>query len=100
MDRSMNLTDIIFTAAILLILVVMIVSAIINFIIETKCTDLAIQYRFMGGSCWGMKGCGKDNCRLRRFCYIYRNAITPEVVAELENMLDKNMKKSGTENQI
>lgn len=96
---SMNLADIIPTVVILLILVVLIVPAIINFIIETKCTDLVIQYRFLGGSCWGMKGCGKDNCRLKRFCYIHRSAITPEVVAELENMLDKDMKKSGTEDQ-
>lgn len=95
----MNLADIIPTVVILLILVVLIVPAIINFIIETKCTDLVIQYRFLGGNCWGMKGCGKDNCRLKRFCYIYRSAITPEVVAELENMLDKDMKKSGTEDQ-
>ena len=57
----MNLTDIIFTVAILLILVVMIVSAIINFIIKTKCADLVMQYRFMGGNCLGMKGCGKYN---------------------------------------
>lgn len=99
MDRSMNLTDIMFAVAILLILVVMIVSAIINFIIEIKCADLVMKYRFMGGSCWGMKGCGKDNCRLRHFCYIYRNATTPEVVAELEKMLDKDMKKAGAENQ-
>ena len=96
---SMSLADIIFTVVILLILVVMIVSAIINFIIKIKCTNLVMQYRFMGGSCWGMRGCGKDNCHLRRFCCIYQNAITPEVVAELENMLDKDRKKAETENR-
>lgn len=40
-----------------------------------------------------MKGCGNDNCRLKRSCPIYQNAVTPEVVAELESMLEERRRE-------
>lgn len=70
-----------------------IIRGIIEIIIETKCRDLFIQYRYRGGHCWGMRGCGNDNCRFRHFCTIYKNAITPEVIAELESLLEQRRKE-------
>lgn len=70
-----------------------IVLGTIESIIITKCPDLYIQYRFRGRSCWGMKPCGHPNCRLRRFCPMYQYAITPEVIAELESLLEKRRKE-------
>ena len=89
----MNIADIILTLGILLVRAIMIVPAVIDFIIKIKCPDLIMQYKFFGGACWGMKGCGNENCRLRRFCPIYQNAITPEVTAELDRMLQDRYKK-------
>lgn len=93
----MSLTDVILALVILLVLAAMIIPAIISLIIEIKCFDLVIKYKYMGGSCWGMKRCGNDNCCLKRFCLIYQNAITPEVVTELESMLDERRKELGIE---
>ena len=95
----MNIADIILTLGILLVLVIMIVPAVIDFIIKIKCPNLIMQYKFFGGACWGMKGCGNENCRLRYFCPIYQNATTPEVVAELENMLQDRYKELEKANQ-
>ena len=89
----MNFTDIILMIIVLLVLAVMIVPAIIDFIIKIKCPDLVTQYRFFGGSCWGMKGCGKGDCRLRRFCYIYQRALKPEDLEELDRLLEERRKK-------
>ncbi|MDE6261170.1 MAG: hypothetical protein K2M42_09980 [Oscillospiraceae bacterium] len=89
----MNFTDIILMLIALLVLAVMIVPAIIDFIIEIKCPNLVIQYRFFGGSCWGMKGCGKDDCRLRRFCYIYQRALKSEDLEELNRLLEERRKE-------
>lgn len=89
----MNLTDIILTLVILLVLAVMIIPAIIDFIIEVKCPDLFIQYHLLGGSCWGMKGCGKEKCRLKRFCYLYQRALKPEDLEELESLLEERRKE-------
>lgn len=90
---SMNFTDIILMIIVLLVLAVMIAPVMIDFIIKIKCPDLVIQYRFFGGNCWGMKGCGKDNCRLRRFCYIYRRAFKPEDLEELDRLLEERRKE-------
>lgn len=95
----MSLTDVILALVILIVLATMIIPAIINFIIEIKCFDLVIQYRFLGGSCWEMKGCGNDDCRLKRFCPIYQNAITTEVVSELESMLDERCRELEMEGE-
>ena len=70
-----------------------IVLSIIDSIIRIKCYDLYMQYRFFGGSCWGMKPCGHPNCRLRYFCLMYQHAITTETVAELESMLEERHKE-------
>lgn len=70
-----------------------IVLGVIELIIEIKCIDLVMRYRFLGGSCWGMKGCNNDTCRLKRFCHIYQNAVTPEDVAEMERMLEERRKE-------
>lgn len=61
-----------------------VVLCIIDSIIRIKCHDLYMQYRFFGGSCWGMKPCGHPKCRLRHFCPMYQHVITPETAAELE----------------
>ena len=90
----MILIDWIFGAILLIFLlsipvgaVISIITIIIDILITIKCKDLVIQYRYRGGSCWGMKGCGNDTCRLRHFCEVYRNAVTPETVAEMERLL-------------
>lgn len=89
----MNFTDIILMLVILLVLAVMIIPAIIDFIIEVKCPDLFIQYHLLGGSCWGMKGCGKEKCRLKRFCYLYQRALKPEDLEELDSLLEERRKE-------
>lgn len=95
----MNIVDILLTLGILLVLAIMIVPATIDFIIKIKCPDLIMQYKFFGEACWGMKGCGNENCRLRRFCPIYQNAITPEVATELEHLLQDRCKELEKANQ-
>lgn len=70
-----------------------IVLSVIEFIIEIKCHDLLLRYRFFGGSCWGMKGCSNDTCRLKRFCHVNQNVITPEDIAEMERMLEERHKE-------
>lgn len=70
-----------------------IVLSIIESLIRIKCHDLYMRYRFRGGSCWGMPPCGHPDCRLRRFCPMYQHAITPEVMAELESMLEERRKE-------
>lgn len=72
--------------------VISIITIIIDILITIKCRDLITQYRFRGGRCWGMKGCGNDTCRLRHFCEVYRNAVTPETVAEMEHLLKERRK--------
>ena len=89
----MSLTDIITTAVILLVIAAMIIPAIINLIIVIKCFDLVIQYKFLGGNCWGMKECGDNTCRLKRFCPMHQNAITPEVITEVDNLLEERHKE-------
>ena len=92
----MSLIELIADATLLLLFVSILVGialSIIDSIIRIKCHDLYMQYRFFGGSCWGMKPCGLPNCRLRRFCPMYQHAITPEVVAELDSMLEKRHKE-------
>lgn len=76
-----------------------IVLCIIEFIIEIKCFDLFMQYRFFGGSCWGMKGCDNNDCHLRHFCPIYQNAITPETAAELVSMTEERHRESELESE-
>lgn len=66
-----------------------IILSIIETIIKIKCHDFYRQYRFSEGSCWGMKSCGHPNCRLKRFCPMYQHAITPEVIVELESLLER-----------
>ncbi len=72
-----------------------IVLSIIEFLITIKCHDLYMQYRFFGGSCWGMKPCGHPNCRLKHFCPMYQHTITPDVVAELDNLLEERRRELG-----
>lgn len=93
----MSLTDVTMAIIALLVLAAMIVPAVISSIIEIKCFDLYIQYRFKGGSCWGMRPCGHPDCRLRHFCPMYQHAITPEVIAELERLLEERRKELGME---
>lgn len=76
-----------------------IVLSIIELIIKIKCFNLLAQYKFFGGNCWGMRGCGNNNCHLKRFCPAYQSAITPEVVAELESMLQKRRKELKMESK-
>lgn len=94
----MILIDVILVFVILLVLAAMIIPATIYLIIIIKCFDLFITYRYKGGSCWGMRPCGHPNCRLRRFCPMYQHAITPEVLAELERMLEERRKELGIGN--
>ena len=89
----MNFTDIILMIIVLLVLAVMIAPAMIDFIIKIKCPDLVIQYRSFGGNCWGMKGCDKNDCRLRRFCYIYQRALKPKDLEELDSLLEERRKE-------
>ena len=72
--------------------VIGIIAIIIDILITIKCQDLVIQYRFMGGRCWGMKGCGNDTCRLRHFCEVYSNTATTEDVAKMERLLEERRK--------
>ena len=85
----LNLTVLIF----LLSIPIGIILNIIESLIRIKCHDLYMQYRFRGGSCWGMKPCGHPNCRLRHFCPMYQHALTPEVMAELESLLEERRKE-------
>lgn len=95
----MNLADILLTIAILLVLVVMIIPATIYIIIIIKCRDLFITYRYKGGNCWGMKPCGHSDCCLRHFCPMYQHAITPEVVSELDNLLEERRRELEMEDK-
>lgn len=74
-----------------------IVLSIIESIIKIKCFDLYMQYRFFGGSCWGMKGCGNNDCHIRHFCPIYQNAIAPETVAELVSRAEERRREAEPE---
>ena len=83
--NKMTLIELIVDVAFLIFLLsipIGIVLSIIDSIIRIKCHDLYMQYRFFGGSCWGMKPCGSPNCRLRRFCPMYQHTIAPKVGAE------------------
>lgn len=71
--------------------------SIIDSIIRAKCHDLYMQYRFRGGSCWGMPPCDHPDCRLKRFCPMYQHAITPEVVDELEHLLEERRRELEVE---
>lgn len=89
----MSLADILLTVAILLVVATMIIPATIYLITIIKCFDLFIIYRYKRGSCWGMKPCGHPDCQLRHFCPMYQHAITPEVVAELEKLLEERRRE-------
>lgn len=95
----MSLTDVILALVILLVLATMIIPAIINLIIEIKCFDLFMKYKYRGGSCWGMPPCGHSDCRLRYFCPMYQHAITPEVIAELESLLEERRREVEMEGE-
>ena len=70
-----------------------VVLCIVDFIIKIKCHDLYMQYRFFGGSCWGMPPCGHPNCRLRHFCPMYQHAITPKALSELDSLLEERRRE-------
>ena len=92
----MTLIELIVGAIILLFFLsipVGVVLSVIEFFIIIKCHDLYMHYRFRGGSYWGMKPCGHPNCRLRHFCPMYQHALTPEVMAELESLLEERRKE-------
>ena len=76
-----------------------IILSIIESFIRIKCHDLYMQYRFRGGSCWGMPPCDHPDCRLRRFCPMYQHAITPEVLAELDHLLEERRRELETEGE-
>ena len=76
-----------------------VVLSIIESLIRIKCHDLYVQYRFRGGSCWGMPPCGHPDCHLRRFCPMYQHAITPEVLAELDHLLEERRRELETEGE-
>ena len=67
--------------------------SIIDSIIRAKCYDLYMQYRYFGGSCWGMPPCGHPNCRLRHFCPMYQHAITPKDLSELDSLLEERRRE-------
>lgn len=93
----MEIVVFIFDVTLLLLLLsipVGIVLSIIETIIRIKCHDLYVQYRFLGGNCWGMKPCGHTNCRLRRFCPMHQHAITPETLAELNSLLEERHREA------
>jgi hypothetical protein len=81
------------TLSFLLGIPVGIAKCIAYFVVDIKCHDLIMQYRFFGGSCWGMRGCGKDNCHIKCFCPVYQNTVSPELIAELERKLEKRRKE-------
>lgn len=94
----MILIEWILNAALLIFLLnipVGIVLSIIDSLIKMKCHDLYMQYRFFGGSCWGMKPCGHPHCRLRRFCPMYQHTITAEVITALESLIKERRKELG-----
>lgn len=68
----MGLVELICGLTFLVLVGVSIRIIIIDTLITIKCSDLVIKYRFLGGHCWGMAGCGNDNCRLRHHCRIYQ----------------------------
>lgn len=70
-----------------------IIHSIIDLAIDIKCHDRITQYRFFGGSCWGMKGCGKEDCHIKRFCPVYQNTVSPECITELERQLEEKRKE-------
>lgn len=73
--------------------------AIIETQIELKCPDRVMHYRYLGGSCWGMKGCGDDTCHLKNHCYLYKDSISPEEIAKIERKLEERKKQRSSEDQ-
>lgn len=98
----MMLIELIVGAIILLFILsipVGVILSVIESIIIIKCHDLYMHYRFRGGSCWGMPPCDHPDCRLRRFCPMYRHAITPEVLAELDHLLEERRRELEAEGE-
>ena len=99
----MILIEWVFNIVFLLILLgipVSIVYCIIDISIGIKCPDRVMRYKYLGGSCWGMKGCGDDSCHLKNLCYLHKDTISLETIEELERLLkERRTESDNMENQ-